>query len=343
MDQGKSPALAGDGPRSREFAAGEAEPDLASSSEVIASTVVTDTEDRIAGFLDYLRVEKGLAANTAEAYARDLAKFSRFLEKKDWGLAEAGPLGVREFLSWLNRQQLESRTIARQIVTLRHFYRYLRRENFVSSNPTENLESPRIWKVLPKYLSQPEVETLLAQPPADTPLGMRDRAILELLYGTGLRVSELISLRVTDVHLEAGQVRALGKGNKQRIVPVGRLAIAAIEKYLSGPRGRLLGSRASGYLFVSRRGGKLTRQAVWLLLSRYGRNAGLHKRITPHLLRHSFATHLLARGADLRSLQMMLGHSDIATTQIYTHVVTERLQEIYKQYHPRERHIARRA
>jgi integrase/recombinase XerD len=343
MDQGKPPAWAGEGLRSREFAAGEAEPDLASSSEVIASTVVTDTEDRIAGFLDYLRVEKGLAANTAEAYARDLAKFSRYLEKRGWGLDEAGPLGIREFLSWLNRRQLESRTIARQIVTLRHFYRYLRRENFVASNPTENLESPRIWKVLPKYLSQPEVETLLAQPPTDTPLGIRDRAILELLYGTGLRVSELISLGAADVHLEAGQVRALGKGNKQRIVPVGRLAIAAIEKYLSGPRGQLLGSRASGYLFVSRRGGKLTRQAVWLLLRRYGRSASLRKPVTPHLLRHSFATHLLARGADLRSLQMMLGHSAISTTQIYTHVVTERLQEIYKQYHPRERHIARRA
>jgi len=335
MDQWKSPALAGDGHFFMSSQAGEAEPGLASSTQVIEHNIVNEIEDRIAGFLDYLRVEKGLAANTAEAYARDLAKFSRFLEKKGWGLEEAGPVEIREFLSWLNRQQLESRTIARQIVTLRHFYRYLRRENYISSNPTENLESPRIWKVLPKYLSQPEVEALLAQPPSDTPLGVRDRAMLELLYGTGLRVSELISLRVADVHREAGYVRALGKGNKQRIVPVGQLAIAAIEKYLAGPRGRLLGSRASGYLFVSRRGGKLTRQAVWLLLSRYGRAAGLPKRITPHLLRHSFATHLLARGADLRSLQMMLGHSDISTTQIYTHVVTERLQEIYRRYHPR--------
>ena len=188
----------------------------------IDSTIVTITEDRIAGFLDYLRVEKGLAANTVEAYARDLGKFARFLEKKGWRLDEAGPAGIREFLSGLNRQQLESRTIARQIVALRHFYRYLRREDFIASNPTENLESPRIWHILPKYLSPGDVETLLAEPAEDDPLGIRDRAILEMLYGTGLRVSELISLRIADVHLEAGYVRALGKGNKERIVPAGQ-------------------------------------------------------------------------------------------------------------------------
>ena len=316
---------------------------MASGAQLVDPLWVTEIEDRIVGFLDYLRVEKRLAANTVEAYARDLDKFSRFLEKKGWSLEGTGPAGIREFLSWLDGQKLESRTIARQIVTLRHFYRYLRRENIVASNPTENLESPRTWKVLPKYLSQEEIVTLLQQPPADTPLGIRDRAILELLYGTGLRVSELTSLRVADVHPEAGYVRALGKGNKQRIVPVGKLAIAAVEQYLAGPRNQLLGSRASGYLIVSRRGGKLTRQAVWLLLSRYGRTAGLPKRITPHLLRHSFATHLLARGADLRSLQMMLGHSDISTTQIYTHVVTERLKEVHHRYHPREKHISRGA
>ncbi|OFW41770.1 MAG: site-specific tyrosine recombinase XerD [Acidobacteria bacterium RIFCSPLOWO2_12_FULL_60_22] len=314
-------------------------------------------EDRIAGFLDYLRVEKGLTANTVESYARDLEKFSRFLEKNGWGLEDAGPINIRKFLSWLDLQKLQSRTIARQIVTLRHFYRYLRREGFVESNPTENLESPRVWKILPKYLAVEEVERLLDQPPADTPQGLRDRAILELLYGTGLRVSELISLRVPDLNLEAGYVLALGKGNKQRIVPVGKLAIAAVEKYLAGSRGKLLGSRPSAYLFISRRGGgtslakaarrtvgpldrrpsegRLRRQSVWLLLSRYGRQAGLRKRVTPHLLRHSFATHMLARGADLRSLQMMLGHSDIATTQIYTHVATARLKEIYRRYHPR--------
>jgi integrase/recombinase XerD len=308
---------------------------MRNKTQLIDSKSDNMAEDRIAGFLDYLRVEKGLAANTIEAYARDLGKFSRFLEKKGWGLEEAGPAGIREFLSKLNRQQLESRTIARQIVVLRHFYRYLRREDFITSNPTENLESPRIWNVLPKYLNPVDIEALLAQPSEDNALGIRDRAILEMLYGTGLRVSELISLRMADVHLEAGYVRALGKGNKERIVPAGQMAVRAVETYLVGPRSKLLGSRASGYLFISRRGAKLTRQAVWLLLSRYGRMAGLRQRITPHLLRHSFATHLLARGADLRSLQMMLGHADVSTTQIYTHVVTERLQEIYQRYHPR--------
>jgi len=315
MSLGKPQAAAG----GRHFLSGNRaydEPEMGIITKLIDSKTFTITDDRIAGFLDYLRVEKGLAANTVEAYARDLGKFSRFLEKKSWGLEEAGQAGIREFLSSLNRQQLESRTIARLIVALRHFYRYLRREDFIASNPTENLESPRIWNILPKYLSPGDVETLLAQPAEDNPLGIRDRAILEMLYGTGLRVSELISLRIADVHLEAGYVRAIGKGNKERIVPAGQMAVGAVEKYLAGPRSKLLGSRASrssGYLFISRLGGKLTRQSVWLLLSRYGRMAGLRQRITPHLLRHSFATHLLARGADLRSLQMMLGHAALAT------------------------------
>ncbi len=291
-------------------------------------------QNQIAGFLNYLRVEKGLAGNTVEAYGRDLRKFCRFLEKSGWDWRDAGPTGVRKFLLLLDRQDLGSRTLARQIVSLRGFYRYLRREGVVASDPTENLESPRIWKVLPKYLTLEEVERLLAQPSASTLFGMRDRAILEMLYATGLRVSELISLRVADTNLETGAVRTLGKGNKQRIVPMGKTAIAVLELY-KGARERLLGSRQSGFLFVNRRGGRMSRQNVWLRLAAYGRQAGIRKRIAPHLLRHSFATHLLARGADLRSLQMMLGHSDISTTQVYTHIVTARLKEIYRHYHPR--------
>ncbi|MBI3896253.1 MAG: site-specific tyrosine recombinase XerD [Acidobacteria bacterium] len=287
------------------------------------------------GFLEYLRVEKGLARNTVDAYERDLQKFRQFLEKHDWTVGEAGPTGIRKFLAGLDQKHLDSRTIARQIVSLRHFYRYLRREGAVILNPTENLESPRIWKVLPKYLTVEETERVLEQPLADTLLGIRDRAILELLYATGLRVSELASLRVADANREAGFVRALGKGNKQRLIPMGKLAVVAVEKYLMDSRPRLLGLRQSPYLFVSHRGGRLTRQSLWLRLSRYGRQAGIRKRITPHLLRHSFATHLLARGADLRSLQTMLGHADIATTQVYTHVVTSRLREVYNQCHPR--------
>ncbi len=290
-------------------------------------------QNQIAGFLNYLRVEKGLAGNTVEAYRRDLKKFCRFLEKSGWDLRSAGPTGVRKFLLQLDGQDLGSRTLARQIVSLRGFYRYLPQDGVVASDPKENLESPSIWKVLPKYLTLEEVEKLLAQPATDTPIGVRDRAILEMLYATGLRVSELISLRVADINLEAGAVRTLGKGNKQRIVPMGKAAIAALERY-KGARDRLLGPRQSGFLFVNRRGARMTRQNVGLRLAAYGRQAGIRKRIAPHLLRHSFATHLLARGADLRSLQMMLGHSDISTTQVYTHIATARLKEIYR-HHPR--------
>ncbi len=294
-----------------------------------------EMQEQVDGFLNYLRVERGLAENTVEAYGRDLEKFRRFLENNGWNFDAAGVIGVRKFLLWLEQQSLESRTVARQMVSLRMFFRYLRRENLVRTNPTENLESPRVWKILPKYLTLEETEKLLAQPSEDTPLGTRDRAMIEMLYAAGLRVSELITLRVADMNAEAGYVRTIGKGNKQRIVPVGKIAIAAVEKYCAGARAKLVGKRLSPYLFVNRRGGRLTRQGVWFLLSRHGKLAGIRKPITPHLLRHSFATHLLARGADLRSLQMMLGHSDISTTQIYTHVATARLKEIYQRHHPR--------
>ncbi|MBI3934481.1 MAG: site-specific tyrosine recombinase XerD [Acidobacteria bacterium] len=297
--------------------------------------VKAQTDRQIAAFLNYLRVEKGLAKNTVESYGRDLEKFDRFLKKNSRELRQVSAMDVREFVLGLDRQQLQSRSIARHVVSLRQFFLHLLREDVLSSNPTEHLESPRAWKVLPKYLSVEETRILLEQPDDSTPLGWRDRAILEMLYGTGLRVSELISLRVADINLEEGTVRALGKGNKQRIVPAGKHAVAAMEKYLSKARPFLLGSRQSPWLFVSRRATSLTRQTIWLMLARYGRLAGIGKRVTPHLLRHSFATHLLARGADLRSLQMMLGHADIATTQVYTHVVSTQLQEIYRRHHPR--------
>ena len=290
---------------------------------------------QIAAFLNHLRVEKGLARNTVESYGRDLEKFSRYLERKDRALPQVSLADVREFVLTLDRQRLQSRSIARHVVSLRQFFLHLQRENAVSSNPTEHLESPRSWKVLPKYLSQNEMERLLAKPDRETALGIRDRAILEMLYATGLRVSELILLRVADVHCEEGTVRATGKGNKQRIVPLGRHAIAAVEAYLAAARSLLLGAREAQWLFVSRRATHLTRQSIWLLLARYGRQAGIGKPVTPHLLRHSFATHMLARGADLRSLQMLLGHADIATTQVYTHVATAHLQEIYRRHHPR--------
>jgi integrase/recombinase XerD len=294
-----------------------------------------ETPPEIDNFLNYLRVERGLADNTVMAYSRDIRKFSHFLRNCSLAPTAAGPAEIRKFLVALDAEQLQSRTIARQIVSLRSFYNYLRRESLIAANPTENLESPRVWKILPKYLSVEEAAKLLTQPPNDTPLGCRDRAILEMLYGTGVRVSELISLRVSDVNVEEGYLRAHGKGNKERIIPVGRAAIAALAAYSESHRAKLLGRRTSPYLFLNRRGGRLTRQGVWFVLSRYGKLAGVRRQVTPHLLRHSFATHMLARGADLRSLQMMLGHADISTTQVYTHVATTRLKEIYRQFHPR--------
>jgi integrase/recombinase XerD len=289
----------------------------------------------VEGFLDFLRVERGLAGNTVESYARDLDKYQQFLGKARRTPREAEADDIRRFLLSLEKQSLDARTIARNVVSIRGLYRFLRRENLVAKNPAENLESPRIWKVLPKFLSVEETEKLLAQPSSKTSLGQRDRAMIEMLYASGLRVSELASLRLADLNLEMGYLRTIGKGNKQRIVPVGKSAISALELYCANARTELLSRRASPYLFVNRRGGRLTRQGIWLTLSRYGKLAGIRKPITPHLLRHSFATHMLARGADLRSLQLMLGHSDISTTQIYTHVATQRLKEVYERHHPR--------
>jgi integrase/recombinase XerD len=301
--------------------------------------VRANTEQHIINFLNYVRVERGLAKNTVEAYRRDLLQLENFLNRKKISAVGTTNVVLREFLLDLDRKGLQSRSIARQVVSLRQFFLHLLREEIIATNPAEHLESPRTWKVLPKYLSVEETQKLLLLPDASEPLGLRDRAILEMLYGTGLRVSELVSLRVADVNLQAGTVQTIGKGNKQRIVPVGKLAIGAVETYLVQARPGLLKAKPSPWLFVSRRtkgsAGRLTRQSIWLLLARYGRLAGIKKPVTPHLLRHSFATHMLTRGADLRSLQIMLGHADIATTQIYTHVVSTHLQEIYRQHHPR--------
>jgi integrase/recombinase XerD len=223
-------------------------------------------------------------------------------------------------------------------VTLRNFFRFAQIQELISVDPSINLESPKIRRTLPGYLRLEEIERLLEQPDEKTPLGLRDRAMLEVLYSTGLRVSELISLRVSDVDTKVGCVRCIGKGDKERIVPVGRKALVMVEKYLRAARPRLCGkgkSAGSPALFVNRRGTALSRVGVWKILSAYGRRAGLRVAIKPHMLRHSFATHLLERGADLRSVQLMLGHADISTTQIYTHVVEERLKQIYKAHHPR--------
>ena len=287
-------------------------------------------------FLTHVKVEKGLSVNTVAAYQRDLAKFNAFVQKRKLSLESVTRDDLVDFLAGLYREKLESRTVARHLVTLRNFFRFAQIQELITADPALNLESPKIRRTLPGYLRLEEVDRLLAQPDDKTALGLRDRAMLEVLYSTGLRVSELIGLRVTDLDAKVGCIRCIGKGDKERIVPAGRKALGMVEKYLRDARPKLLGKGiTSRALFVNRSGNSLSRVGVWKILSAYGRRAGLRVALTPHMLRHSFATHLLERGADLRSVQLMLGHADISTTQIYTHVVEERLKQIYKAHHPR--------
>ena len=297
-----------------------------------------DISSTIAAFLTHVRVERGLSANTVTAYRRDLMKFDDFAKKRKLALESVSRDNLVEFLASLYRQKLESRTVARHLVTLRNFFRFAQVQELISTDPAINLESPKIRRSLPGYLRLEEIERLLAQPDDRTPLGLRDHAMLDVLYSTGLRVSELISLRVMDLDTAVGCVRCIGKGDKERIVPIGKKALALVERYLRDARPKLIGKGKQALattLFINRRGSPLSRVGVWKILSAYGRKAGLRSSLTPHMLRHSFATHLLERGADLRSVQLMLGHSDISTTQIYTHVVEERLKQIYKAHHPR--------
>jgi integrase/recombinase XerD len=291
---------------------------------------------QIATFLNYCRVEKGLALNTLDAYRRDLCGLQRFCDQRRWPVEKLSPEQLRQFLDSRYKARVSSRSIARQLVSIRRFFLFLVKDGVVSSDPTAEIDAPRQWKRLPKFLSTEEVEQLLAAAGAGAgePLGARDRAMLELLYATGLRVSELVKVRSADLNAELGVLRTLGKGGKHRLVPVGRAAIRAIEQY-GAARRQLLRGKSSEYLFVTARGGALTRQSFWHRLRYYGRKAGIRRALTPHVLRHSFATHLLERGADLRSVQLMLGHSDISTTQIYTHVMRDRLRQVFDRHHPR--------
>src|SRR5215472_123036 len=290
----------------------------------------------ITSFLTHIRVEKGLASNTVSAYRRDMAKFAEFAQKRKLALENISRDDLVDFLAGLYRQKLESKSVARHLVSLRNLFRFAQVQGLIPADPSVNLESPKIRRALPGYLRLEEVERLLEQPDAKTLLGLRDRAMLEVLYSAGLRVSELVGLRVSDLDVKVGCVRCIGKGDKERIVPIGKKALGIVEKYLRTARPQLIGSATgSPTLFVNRRGRALSRVGVWKILSTYGRRAGLRVALTPHMLRHSFATHLLERGADLRSVQLMLGHADISTTQIYTHVVAERLKQIYKAHHPR--------
>jgi integrase/recombinase XerD len=286
--------------------------------------------------LHYLIVEKGLSKNTIEAYSHGLSRFLNHLREKGvQEIRDVGKFDVRGFLLALKKENLSAKTIVRNLVAIRTFFRFLVQEGILETNPVEDLESPKVAKTLPEILTLKEIEQLLEQPNLQTPLGMRDRAMLEMLYATGMRVSELTHLPTHQVNLEGGYVLLYGKGSKERIVPLGSEAIKWVTLYLKESRGILAKGKESPFLFINRSGKGMSRQGLWKNLKNYTRRAGLRKRITPHLLRHSFASHLLEGGADLRSVQMMLGHADISSTQIYTHVTGERLKKIHQRYHPR--------
>jgi len=297
-------------------------------------------EGIVRSFLSYLRVEKGLSHNTILSYGRDLKRFGQFLARRNKKKIESvDRQEIVEYLASLYRQKLDSRSVARHLVAMRGFFRFAMLEDMIGADPTADLESPKLRKSLPSFLRVEEVERLLKAPDLSTPIGLRDRAILEVFYSSGLRVSELIGLRLADVDMRAGCVCCIGKGDKERLVPAGRKAIEAVEAYLRSARSMFLNQAFTDKdpqtLFLSVRGRSLTRMAVWKILRGYGQKIGLRGGLAPHMLRHSFATHLLERGADLRSVQLMLGHADISTTQIYTHVVEERLKQIYNAHHPR--------
>ncbi len=288
------------------------------------------------GYLDHLRIERRLAPNSVESYARDLVHLGRFAAGRGVALTDLDRRALEAFVRALMGAGMSPRSVARIVAATRGFYRYLLIGRRIATNPADDLQPPRAWATLPKYLSVEEVDTLLAQPDVSTPRGLRDRAFIELLYATGLRVSELVDLKVSDVNLEGGFLTTKGKGSKERLVPIGDEAVVWLSKYLSEARQSLLGRRTVPRVFVNARGGEaLTRMGVWKLLKGYGTKAGVSTRLSPHVLRHSFATHLLERGADLRAIQVMLGHSDLSTTQIYTHVLEARLRAVYDRYHPR--------
>ena len=291
----------------------------------------------IEAFADALWLERGLSANTLAAYQSDLRAFAAWLarERKGLALERASRLEVLDYLALLAQQGVKPRSAARRLSCLRQFYQYLLRLGTIQEDPSARVDAPRLGRPLPRTLTEAEVERLLAAPDAQDPRGHRDRTMLEVLYATGLRVSELVDLQPGQVSLTQGLVRVMGKGGKERLVPLGEEAVAWLADFVLGPRQDLLGGRLSDYLFPTGRSDHMTRQAFWQLIKRYALEAGIHKELSPHTLRHAFATHLLNHGADLRVVQMLLGHSDLSTTQIYTHVARERLKQLHARHHPR--------
>ncbi|HEX4025243.1 MAG TPA: site-specific tyrosine recombinase XerD [Steroidobacteraceae bacterium] len=306
------------------------------------ATATTDSSSHesvdplIARFLDAVWMERGLSANTLAAYRADLAALSRWLSaERHIGLAQAGRGELIDFIAVRSQAGARPRSMARQLSSYRRFFRYLVREGMLREDPTAQIAMPKIGRSLPRSLTEAEVEALLAAPAVADPLGYRDRAMLEVLYATGLRVSELVSLKLGQVNLNQGVIRVLGKGNRERLIPLGEEAVRWITAFINGPRNDILLDRSTDCMFPTRRGDRMTRQAFWHIIKRYARKACVDRELSPHTLRHAFATHLLNHGADLRVVQMLLGHSDLSTTQIYTHVARERMKELHAQHHPR--------
>jgi integrase/recombinase XerD len=296
---------------------------------------VTPVAANARSFLAFCRIDKGLSKNSLDSYTIDLKRFAGFAGTSEAKSAENDTDLIRRYVDTLHQAGLKSSSIARHMTTVRNFYRFLLEQGVIQQDPTCLLSLPRQWDKLPKFLTQNEINLLIDAPDPSKANGLRDRAMLQFLYATGLRVSELCKVQLSDLETNLGYVRVKGKGNKERIVPIGQAAIKAVEDYLRDGRQVLLKGRLSQYLFITARGGPLTRQAFWLSIKEYGRKALIKKNLTPHVVRHSFATHLLEGGADLRSVQTMLGHADISTTQVYTHVMQARLRKTVDEHHPR--------
>ena len=296
---------------------------------------VPDPSALVDAYLDHLRVERRLARLTVESYSRDLVALSRFAEARQAAVDALSRQDLEAFVRGLMSAGLSPRSTARAVACVRGFYRFLVLDRRLDASPADDLHAPRAWPALPRYLSLDEVDRLLSAPDVTTPIGLRDRAMIELLYATGLRVSELVGLAAADLNLDAGYLTCTGKGDKQRLVPIGDQAAAWVRRYLREGRPALAGARPAARLFLNARGASLSRVGFWKNLRAHGVRAGLARGLSPHVLRHSFATHLLDRGADLRAIQMMLGHADLSTTQIYTHVLDARMRTIYERFHPR--------
>ncbi len=304
-------------------------------AEMVKQTALEADLRIVEAFLDALWMERGLADNTLIAYRSDLSSLARWLAERERSLMHTRRDDLLAFLAWRVEQGALPRSTARQLSSIRRFYRYMVRENRISEDPTARIEMPSLGRPLPKSLTEDEVEKLLAAPDVEAPLGIRDRTMLELLYAAGLRVSELVVLRITDLNIQQGSVRVVGKAGRERMVPLGEAAVKWLERFLAGPRDDILKLRQTDYLFPTRRTDHMTRQAFWHMIKRYARVAGIRSDLSPHTLRHAFATHMLNHGADLRVVQMLLGHSDLSTTQIYTHVARERLKDMHGKHHPR--------